>query len=415
MQVAVIGGGIAGISSAFFLAQAGHEVVVVERQTNVAEGASFGSAGVLSPVHALPWAAPGMPKKLLSTLLKPESPLWIEPRFNAELWRWGKLWLAECEAGRHSVNRERCYRIASYSQHVMRDAQPQLGFDYESTQGYLQLYRTPRERAFAASLQDFLVEHGVAHRWLEPEEAYLAEPALGRRTPLAGALQLAHDEAGNCPLYCKQLRGVAQSLGVAFHFGTNVDAIETAPGDNLFLRLGRDRFAVDAVVLAAGGGSAALLAPLGIRLPFFPLRTYAATVAIRNFDDAPRASLADTAYYAGIARIGTRVRIAGTAELGVRTPEMRTAAIRTLLKVGQDWFPDAANYNTATFWCDALPTLPDGPPILGTTPIPNLYLNIGHGMHAWSMSMGAGRVVADLVSGRAPEIDLDGLTMERYG
>jgi D-amino-acid dehydrogenase len=415
MQVAVIGGGIVGVTTAFFLARAGHEVVVIERHSNVAESASFGSAGVMAPVHALPWAAPGMPRKLLQMLLKAESPLWIAPRANLRLWRWARRWMAECDIARHRINRERSYRLAAYSQDVMQALRQEYPFEYERTEGYLQLYRTPRERVFAHGLQEFLTEHEVVHRMLEPDEAYRIEPALNRAAPLAGGLYLPQDASGNCPLFCKQLRNAAQALGVTFLFSQEVDAIEQTHGGGLSVRLGESRSPVDAVVVAAGEGSEALLAPLGIRLPFFPVRTYTATATIRNFDDAPLAALADSTYQVAVTRMGTRMRLAGTAELGNRLPDMRKAAIRTLLKVGQDWFPDAANYNAATFWNGALPTLPDGPPVLGATPVRNLYLNIGHAGNSWATAAGAARVLADLISGQAPEIDIDGLTMSRFG
>lgn len=417
MQVAVIGGGVAGVCTAYFLAQAGHEVVVIERQSNVAEGASFGSAGVLSPVHALPWAAPGMPKKLLSMLLKRDTPLLIEPRVNRQLWQWARRWIAECEIGRYRINADRSYRIAAYSSEVVESLRLQHGIEYERTRGYLQLYRTPYERELAAPVHAFLAESGVPHRVLEPEEIYAVEPALRRTAVLSGGLHLPEDEAGNCPLFCKQVRAAAQSLGVTFHFSSEVSAIEPAASasSGLLLRIGEDRFGVDAAVVAAGEGSHALLAPLGVKLPFFPVRRYSATASIRNFDDAPLASLADSAYAVSIARMGTRIRLAGTAEVGARTTDMRPAAIATLLKVAQQWFPDAANYNAATQWSGIVPTLPDGAPVIGPTPVPNLYVNIGHGANGWAMAPGCGKVLADLLSGRATDIDTDGLTMSRYG
>jgi D-amino-acid dehydrogenase len=417
MQVAVIGGGVAGVCTAYFLAHAGHEVVVVERQTNVAEGASFGSAGPLSPVHALPWSAPGMPRKLLPMLLKAEAPVWIAPRVNRPLWRWARRWMAESEITRHQINRERAFRLASYSQETMRLLQQEHGFEFEQTEGHLRLYRSAREREHAGDLHAFLAEHDVPHQVLEPEEVWQSEPGLNRAAPLAGALSLPQDASGNCPLFCKQLRNAAQALGVHFHFGSQVDAVEAThnPGASLILHMGESRFPVDAAVVAAGAGSEGLLARLGVRLPFYPVRTYAATAAIRNFDDAPLASLADPAYQVAITRMGTRIRLAGTAELGNRSEDMRAAAIQTLLKAGQDWFPDAANYNAATLWSGNLPTLPDGPPILGATPVRNLYLNIGHAANSWAMAAGSGRILADLISGQAPDIDIDGLTLSRYG
>jgi len=412
----VIGGGVAGVSTAFFLAQAGHEVVVIERQSNVAEGASFGNAGTASPTHALPWAAPDMPRKLLSMLFKAQGPVFIKPRWNRPLWRWARHWMEECDIERHRVNTERLYRLGAYNQEIMRELRLQFPFEYERTQGYLQLYRTVAERAAAAPLHAMLAEREVPHRVMDAEEAYLIEPALARSTSLAGALHLPQDDAGNCPLFCKQLRSAAQVIGVNFHFGTEVAAIE--PPDigrtGLSVQLGENRFAVDAVVVAAGAGSQQLLEPMGIKLPFFPVRTYAATASIRNFDDAPLASLADASNRIAITRIGTRVRLAGLAEVGMRSEDLHKGAIRTLLKVGQDWFPDAANYNAATIWSDVLPTLPDGPPVIGPTPVRNLYLNIGHGTASWALAAGAGRILADVISGRQPDIDTEGLGMRRF-
>ncbi|MES2832089.1 MAG: D-amino acid dehydrogenase [Pseudomonadota bacterium] len=416
MQVAVIGGGIAGVSTAFFLAQAGHEVVVIERQSNVAEGASFGNAGTASPTHALPWAAPGMPGKLLSMLLKAQGPIFVKPRWNRSLWRWARRWMNECDIERHRINTERLYRLGAYSQEIMAQLRSQFPFEYERTQGYLQLYRNLAEQTNAAPLHAMLVEREVPHRLMDAEEAYLVEPALSRSAKLAGALHLPQDDAGNCPLFCKQLRSAAQTIGVNFHFGTEVAAI--GPPDigktGLHVEMGEQRFAVDAVVVASGAGSQRLLEPMGIRLPFFPVRTYAATASIRNFDDAPLASLAEASNRVAITRMGTRMRLAGLAEVGMRSEETHKGAIRALLKIGQDWFPDAANYNTATLWSDVLPMLPDGPPILGPTPVRNLYLNIGHGTASWALAAGAGRILADVISGHQPDIDTEGLGMRRF-
>lgn len=418
MQVAVVGGGIVGVCTAFFLAEAGHEVVVIEQQTNVAEGASFGSSGVMSPSHALPWAAPGMPRKLLNKLFRAEASMWVAPRLDAALWRWIRRWMDECDIERYTINRERMARVARYSATVMRDLNARFGFEFERTEGYLQLCRSAHELDQARLLQAFLSDADIAHRLVDRDESMAIEPALDPAMPLTGALYLPDDASGNCALFCKHLRTAAQEMGVTFHFGSEVTAIEPAANAGqgvLYLHLGQQRFAVDAAVLAAGAGSAALLAPLGLRMPFYPVRHYAATALIRNFDDAPLGALSDLSNQVSITRIGTRIRLAGLADLGARISQARPAAVRTLLKVGQDWFPNAANYNAATLWSSELPTLPDGPPILGATPIRNLYLNIGHARHGWAMAAGSGRAIADLISGRAPDIDLDGLTLSRYG
>ena len=416
MQVAVIGGGIVGVCSAFFLAQAGHEVVVIERQSNVAEGASFGSSGMMATAHVQPWAAPGMPRKIISMLIKKEAAVGIDSKFDSRLWKWTRKWLQECELERFVVNRERMHRIACYSTSVMGDLQQQFNFEFERTQGYLQLYRTMSDVAAAGHLLAFLNEHEVAHRLIEPEEIYSIEPGLNRDTPLARSLYIEEDIAGNCPLFCKQLRMAAQSLGVTFHFGDEVMAIAPPayPGERMQLQIGDGNFSVDAAVVAAGADSLKLLQPLGIKLPFYPVRGYAATVPIRNFDDAPLASVADDARHVSVARMGTRMRLAGTFELAARSERLRPGATRTMLKIAQEWFPDAANYNAPTFWSGIVPTLPDGPPVLGETPIPGLYLNVGHAEHGWAMAAGSGRVLADIVSRKQAEIDLSGLTIARY-
>lgn len=418
MQVAVVGGGIVGVCSAFFLAEAGHEVVVIEQQTNVAEGASFGSSGVMSPSHALPWAAPGMQRRLMATLFRGDASMWVAPRLDAALWRWIRRWRTECDFDRYRINRERMVRVATYSAAMMQNLSARFNFEFERTQGYMQLCRTARELDQARMLQTFLAESDVTHRLLDRAETVAIEPALDSAQTLAGALYLPDDASGNCALFCKHLRNAAQEIGVTFHFGSEVTAIEPASSSSagaLYLHMGQQRFAVDAAVVAAGAGSIALLEKLGLRLPSYPVRRYAATAPIRNFDDAPQGALGDPSIQISITRIGTRIRLAGMADLGARTAQARPDAIRMLLKAGQDWFPDAANYNTATLWSAEMPTLPDGPPVLGATPIRNLYLNIGHATHGWAMAAGSGRAVADLVSGRMPDIDMDGLTLSRYG
>jgi D-amino-acid dehydrogenase len=203
-------------------------------------------------------------------------------------------------------------------------------------------------------------------------------------------------------------------MGVEFHFNSTVSAI-VSEGDRVVMHIDDRTFDADAVVIAAGIDSVRLLEPLGIRVPLCPVKGYAATVFIKNFDQAPLAAVVDESYKVAITRMGNRIRLAGTAELGSRTLGLREAALRTLVKVGDDWFSDAANYNTATFWCGIRPMLPDGPPVLGSTPIRNVFLNIGHGSAGWVMAAGSGKVVADIVSGQEPDIDMHGLTLARYG
>lgn len=414
MQVAVIGGGVVGVCTAYFLAAAGHETVVVERHNNVAEQASFGNAGVVAPGYATPWAAPGMPRKILSYLFKSESPVILRPTFNRALWRWLRQWLSECDIERYRINKQRMQRVAFYSRDILHTLRDQYQLEYEQTQGYLQLFRSEHEIQMAEPALTLLAELGVPHKLVDPDTARTIEPSLSPMTSLAGGLHLPNDEAGNCPLFTKQMRYLAQSLGVEFHFNTIVSSIRRE-NSRVTLQIEDRFFDADAVVIAAGVDSAALLAPLGIHVPLYPVKGYSATAPIKNFEEAPIASLIDETYKVAITRLGNRIRIAGTAELGSRDMMLHDAALRTLIKVGEDWFPHAANYHTANFWCGARPMLPDGAPLLGATPVKNVFINIGHGSNGWAMAAGSGKIVADIVSGHAPDIDMDGLTLSRYG
>jgi D-amino-acid dehydrogenase len=402
------------VCTAYFLAAAGHETVVVERRNNVAEQASFGNAGVVAPGYATPWAAPGMPRKILSHLFKPESPVILRPTLDRSMWRWIRQWLNECDIDRYRVNKQRMQRVAFYSRDILHALRTQYQLEYEQTQGYLQLFRTEHDMQLAEPALALLAEHEVPHSIVDPETARTIEPSLSPATPLAGGLHLPNDEAGNCPLFTKQIRYLAQSLGVEFHFNTTVTAIRHN-GSGISLQIDDRIFDADAVVIAAGADSAALLAPLGINVPLYPVKGYSATAPIKDFEGAPIASLMDETYKVAITRLGNRIRIAGTAELGSSGPELRDSALRTLIKVGSDWFPHAANYHGATFWSGARPMLPDGAPLLGATPLRNVFINIGHGSTGWAMAPGSGKIVADIVSGRTPEIDMDGLTLSRYG
>lgn len=413
-QIAVIGGGVVGVCTAYFLAAAGHEVVVVERHQNVAQEASFANAGVVAPSYVAPWAAPDMPRRILSSLLRSEAPVLLKPTMDRALWRWARRWLSECDLERYRINRARMQRVAFYSRDLLRQLAEAYQIDYEQTEGLLQLFRTGSDLRMAEPALAMLEEYGIPHRMLDPDQARALEPGLAGDTPLAAALHLPEDEAGNCPLFTKRLRHIASSIGVHFHFSSPVEAIEADAG-RVLLRIDGGSFPADAVVLAAGIDSVNLLKPLGIHVPLFPVKGYSATAAIKNFDHAPRATLLDEAYKTAITRLGSRIRISGIAELGSRTDTLHEGAIRTLAKVGGDWFPDAANYAKANFWCGVRSMLPDGPPLLGATPVRNVYLNIGHGASGWAMAAGSGKIVADLISGQAPEIDMDGLTLARYG
>ena len=433
MRVIVIGGGVVGVCTAWSLAEVGCEVTVVERNRGVAQEASYGHAGLVAPAAVSPWAAPGLPRRVLATLLADDAAIRFAPGLDPAAWRWAAAWLGACRFARFRVNQARLQRVLSYSRDVMAEWRRLHGFAYERTEGLLQLLRTDREVAGAAKTMALLAEGRIDHRLLSADACRLREPGLSDLA-FAGGLLVDDAEAGNCALFTRQLKAFAEERGVRFEFGTTVAEIRPDSGGvTLHLQAAAahaDRPPIerrtDAVVLATGMSSLPLLRRLGIALPLYPVIGYSASVAIREPTYAPVASVIDETYRIGIARLGNRIRVAGMAALDgrsagragphARSLESRHAerAFATLLKVARDWFPGAAHYQTASWWVGVRPMLPDGPPVLGPTHHPNLYVNLGHGSTGWGMAAGAGRVLADVVSRRTPEIDLDGLTLARY-
>lgn len=414
MQVAVVGGGVIGVSTAYFLAAAGHEVAVVERCSNVAEEGSFGNSGLVAPALATPWGRPGMPRRIMSTLFHREAPLVLRRRVDPVLWRWAQRWTDECELDRFVTNTARLQRLGFYSRQLLEQLRLHYHLEYEQTGGHLQLLRTDRECALVQPGLALLREHGVAHAMLDPAAARLIEPALALNTPLAGALHLPHDEAGNCALFTKQMKNIAQSIGVNFQFGSQVERIERLDRQ-LALHLAETSFHADAVVLAAGAGNLALLGSAAARLPLQEIQSYSATCNIRDFDEAPLASLTDEAFKTSITRFGNRIRIAGVAAPAAATSAVPPTAQRTLQRVGSDWFPNAANYNKPSLWSGVRLALPDGVPVLGQTTTRNLFVGIDDGANGWTGALGIGKILSDMISGQTPDIDVDGLTLSRYG
>ncbi|MDQ7968815.1 MAG: D-amino acid dehydrogenase [Oxalicibacterium faecigallinarum] len=413
MQVAVIGAGVIGVCTAYFLAEAGHDVVVMERRNHVAEEATFGDAGLLAADAVSPWAAPGMPTSVLALLHKANAPFLINKKWDTEIWRWLRQWSRECELTRYQLNRSRMHRLATYSHQLMVQLREHYQFDYEQSNGLLQLFRSEQDWQRAQTAIEFMKTAGIPHTVATKEQARAIEPALSPQTSFAGALHLPDAESGNCPLFTRYIRQLAQQLGVEFHFGCKVESIQQSHR-GVMLEVDGAHYSADAVVLATGADSKKLLQPLKLALPAITHHHHAVTASVRNFESLPNQALFDDQHKVSITRLGNRIRIAGTAELGTRSAGLKNPAMHTLFQVAYDWLPDAANYNTATLWSGSSLSLPDGVPLLGATSIRNVFLNIGHGSSGWAMAAGSGKVVADIISDRATEIDMDGLTALRY-
>ncbi|MGO4302145.1 D-amino acid dehydrogenase [Cupriavidus sp. RAF12] len=427
MHVIVIGAGAIGVCSAWYLRQAGFEVTVLDRRGAPAQEASFGNAGVIAPGYVTPWAAPGMPRKILHALFQRESPVLFRPSADPAMWRWIARWLRECHPERYRANKLRMQRVAFYSRECMHRLRAELEIEYEQSRGYLQLFRTQQDVDMAAPALALLRENNVPHRLIDAGACRQLEPGLADDTALAGGLHLPEDESGNCPMFVRRLHQLADAAGVKFRFETSVARLRAGKEDGLTVELaapGRgataETLSADRVLMAAGVGSAALLRPLGLRVPLYPVKGYSATVMVRDELQAPLGALMDESFKVAITRMGNRLRVAGTAELGSRRLDLRPAALRTLIRVARDWFPVAGHYNEATLWAGARPMLPDGPPLIGATSVPGLFLNLGHGSTGWAMSCGSGKIAADQIAasagqGDGPAIDMEGLTPARYG
>ena len=417
MRVVVLGSGVVGTAAAWYLAEAGHEVVVLDRQAGAGLETSFGNAGEISPGASASWAAPGIPLQALKWQFMRHRPLVVRHRPDAALIGWCLMMLRNCTAARYERNKGRMLPLAEYSRDSLRALRAAIGIAYdERAQGILQLYRTSKELEATAEDVAILRRFGVSFEVLDRAGCIRAEPALAQvREKIAGGLRLPDDETGDCFKFTQSLAAAGRQRGIEFRYGTTVERIALA-GDRVSGIL-TDRGTVrgDVYVVAAGSYSPLLLKPIGIRLPVYPVKGYSLTLAITDPSGAPESSVVDETYKVAITRLGERVRVGGMAELAGYDLKLRQAPRRTLEHVLRDLFPTAGDVASASYWCGLRPMTPDGPPVLGPSRYRNLWLNTGHGTLGWTMACGSGQVMADLISGRRPAIDLEALTIERYG
>ncbi len=416
MRVAVIGAGVIGTTSAYELACDGHEVTVFERRGAAAEESSFANAGVLAPGYVTPWAAPGMPGKVARYLFSRHAPVKLSlPLSMGEItWMW--RWLRACNLQSYQANRARLQRLAFYSRERLHQISAELQLEYDHSTGYMVLLRSERDSRLAQPGLQLLRDAGVAFSELSPQDARKVEPALNPDTAFFGAVHLAQDEVANCRQFTLLLKNEALRLGAQFEFNTVVQGLNPASATRVQIEGEATARSFDAVVVCAGVDSAKLLRGIGLKIPMVAVHGYSVSAPIREPLNAPRSAVMDERYKVAISRLGQRVRVAGSAELGGSLEHKRTSSLRTLYKVLQDWFPGAAQFSSGVQeWKGARPMLPDGPPILGASGVPGVWLNLGHGSSGWALSCGSARALADLVAQRAPGLDLEGLGVERLG
>lgn len=416
MRVGIVGAGIVGVATAYELAAQGHEVIVFERRASVATETSFANAGVVAPGYVTPWAAPGMPWKVMRHLFGRHAPV----RFGganalAQLpWMW--RWLRACRAPVYAANRGAMQRLAQFSRSRLLELTRTLNLDYEQMPGYVVLLRSARDLATAQPGLALLRELGVAHDVVDAPRARLIEPALNPATPLHAAIHLPQDGVGNCRQFAHLLKGHAQRLGARFRFDADVHLIE--PGAPPLVRTADGHpHPFDAVVVCAGVQANALLRGIGVKLPLAPVHGYSVTAPLRRVDghltNAPRAALMDERFKVAISRLGQRVRVAGSAEIGGHLGQLADKPLATLYRVLDDWFPGAASAREAQAWKGARPMLPDGPPVLGDSGAPGVLLNLGHGSSGWALACGSALVIAERLAGREAPIDMANLTLAR--
>jgi D-amino-acid dehydrogenase len=416
MRILILGSGVIGTCCAYYLARAGHEVTVVDRQPGAGLETSYANAGEVSPGYSSPWAGPGVPVKAIKWLLMQHSPLVIRALLQPSMWRFALMMLANCTERRYRINKSRMVPIAEYSRDCLRALRADTGIAYDDrAQGTLQLFRTQQQLDGVASDIAILREYGVPFELLDRDGFVRAEPALARtREKFVGALRLPNDETGDCHLFTQRLAALAATLGVQFRYGTAIESIARADGRVSGVMTAAGRLQADHYLCALGSYTPQLLAPLGIDLPVHPVKGYSITVPITDATGAPESTVMDETHKVAVTRLGNRIRAGGTAELAGYDLALRDARKATLTHVVNDLFPDGGDLSQASFWCGLRPMTPDGPPVIGPTRYPNLTLATGHGTLGWTMAAGTGRVLADLLSGRTPEIPLDGLTLARY-
>lgn len=416
MRVVVLGAGVIGVTTAHYLQRAGHEVVVVDRQPGPALETSYANAGEISPGYASPWAAPGIPIKAAKWLLMRHAPLILRPTLDMAMLRWLAAMLRNCTPARYALNKSRMVRLAEFSRDELVALRNELRIDYDHrSQGTLQLFRTTRQVDASAKDTEVLRSYGVPFEVLDRAGCVRAEPGLADSSErIAGGLRLPNDETGDCHLFTTLLAEHLVRAGVEFSFDTQVLALEAAGGAISGVRTQNGVIKGDAYVVALGSYSAKVLRPLGVRLPVYPVKGYSITLPVADARRTPVSTLLDETFKVAITRLGERIRVGGMAEISGYDPSLSASREATLLHCLNDLFPRAARSKETNFWSGLRPMTPDGPPIIGPAPLSNLYLNTGHGTLGWTMACGSAAVIAAIVSGAKPAIDIAGLGLERY-
>jgi D-amino-acid dehydrogenase len=413
MKVLVLGAGVIGVSTAWYLTQSGHDVTVVDRREGAGLETSFANGGQISVCHAEPWANPDAPGKILQWLWRDDAPLLFRLKMDPRQWEWGARFLAECLPGRTRENIGEIVRLSLYSRASLQELRASTGLSYDELQlGILHYYTERDEFDRAAAASSIMREYGLDRDVKTVDEAVAIEPALASaRDRIVGATYTSSDESGDAHLYTARLAAMAEEKGARFLYGRTIERLVRARDDRVGgvamqdSQGGDEVMKADAYVVALGSYSPLLTRPAGVDLPVYPAKGYSASVPIRDASKAPRVSLTDDEAKIVITRLGERMRIAGTAELSGYSTELNMVRCEALTRRVSEMFPDAGEYGQAKFWTGLRPSTPSNVPIIGATRLSNLYVNTGHGTLGWTMAAGSGRALADIISGRKPQVN----------
>lgn len=416
MEIIVLGSGVIGLTSAWYLSQAGHDVTVIDRQPRSAEETSFANAGQLSYGYSSPWAAPGIPLKAIKWLMEKHAPLKIQPSLDPKQISWMLQMLVNCQLSRYQVNKSRMLAIANHSRDCLLALQKEHNIQFEGRQqGTLQVFRDQKQLIAIEKDIRLLEESGVRFELMNVEQCIRQEPGLAPvQDKLVGGLYLPDDATGDCYTFCQQLTELAKQHGVRFEFDTDIQAIEHQGKEITGIKTNKGTLKADRYVVALGSYSKALLAPLDIHIPVYPVKGYSLTVPILDADFAPVSTVMDETYKVALTRFDERIRVAGTAELAGFNPDIPQGRKDTIEMVVRDLFPKGGDYSQIEFWTGFRPMTPDGTPIIGATAYHNLFTNTGHGTLGWTMACGSGQLLADLISQGQGKIDASSLNVSRY-
>ena len=417
MRVLILGSGIIGTTSAYYLAKQGHDVTVIDRQNGVALETSHANAGQLSYSFSSPWAAPGLPLSLIKWMLSKHPPLIVNPKLNSETVKFLYQMLKNCNSKSYEINKSRMVRVSNFSQKCLLELEKDVDIFYEQRQkGSLLLFKSAKQIENIKKDLSLLEKLNIQHELLDLNGCIQAEPGLHHvKSEFTAGLRFANDCTGNCYLFTNQLYKKCLEMGVKFEFNTHIEDILIEKERVSAIKTNRGEFVSDSYIVALGSYSSKILTKVGIHIPVYPVKGYSITLPVLNNEDAPQSTIIDDTFKIGITRLGNNIRVAGTAHLTGYNLELRENSL-SLLKHGLNrLFPYATGEcDDMKFWAGLRPNTPDGPPIIGATPYSNLYLNTGHGTLGWTMSLGSGKLLADIISGIEPEISSEGIDMSRF-